>query len=60
VLPETDDKRVLFLVPWQSRAVFGTIDTGSGDLDPAGKASVSVQGAWLGDEQRGAGSENED
>ena len=33
VLPETDDKRVLFLVPWQSRAVFGTTDTGSGDLD---------------------------
>ena len=33
VLPETDDKRILFLVPWQSRAVFGTTDTGSGDLD---------------------------
>jgi glycerol-3-phosphate dehydrogenase len=33
VLPETDDKRILFLVPWGSRAVFGTTDTGSGDLD---------------------------
>lgn len=33
VLPETDDKRILFLVPWESRAVFGTTDTGSGDLD---------------------------
>jgi glycerol-3-phosphate dehydrogenase len=33
VLPETDDKRILFLVPWQSRAVFGTTDTGSGNLD---------------------------
>lgn len=33
VLPETDDKRILFLVPWQSRAIFGTTDTGSGDLD---------------------------
>jgi glycerol-3-phosphate dehydrogenase len=33
VLPETDDKRILFLVPWESRAIFGTTDTGSGDLD---------------------------
>ncbi len=33
VLPETEDKRILFLVPWGSRAIFGTTDTGSGDLD---------------------------
>ncbi len=33
VLPETEDKRILFIVPWESRAVFGTTDTGSGDLD---------------------------
>ena len=33
VLPETDDKRILFIVPWESRVVFGTTDTGSGDLD---------------------------
>jgi glycerol-3-phosphate dehydrogenase len=33
VLPETEDKRVLFIVPWQSRAIFGTTDTGTGDLD---------------------------
>lgn len=33
VLPETDDKRILFMVPWETRAVFGTTDTGSGDLD---------------------------
>lgn len=33
VLPETEDKRILFIVPWQSRAVFGTTDTGTGDLD---------------------------
>lgn len=32
VLPETSDKRILFLVPWQTRAIFGTTDTGSGDL----------------------------
>ncbi|HEX7733313.1 MAG TPA: glycerol-3-phosphate dehydrogenase/oxidase [Ktedonobacteraceae bacterium] len=33
VLPETEDKRILFLVPWGSRLIFGTTDTGSGDLD---------------------------
>jgi glycerol-3-phosphate dehydrogenase len=33
VLPETDDKRLLFIVPWESRVVVGTTDTGSGDLD---------------------------
>ena len=33
VLPETEDKRILFIVPWQSRAIFGTTDTGIGDLD---------------------------
>jgi glycerol-3-phosphate dehydrogenase len=33
VLPETDDKRILFIVPWGSRVLFGTTDTGSGDLD---------------------------
>ncbi|GCE09994.1 glycerol-3-phosphate dehydrogenase/oxidase [Dictyobacter aurantiacus] len=33
VLPETEDKRILFVVPWGSRAVFGTTDTGRGDLD---------------------------
>ena len=32
VLPQTDDRRLLFLVPWQSRALFGTTDSGSGDL----------------------------
>ena len=33
VLPETEDKRILFLVPWKSRVIYGTTDTGSGDLD---------------------------
>lgn len=33
VLPETEDGRILFIVPWQSRAIFGTTDTGEGDLD---------------------------
>lgn len=33
VLPETEDRRILFIVPWASRAIFGTTDTGSGDLD---------------------------
>ncbi|HEX9039210.1 MAG TPA: glycerol-3-phosphate dehydrogenase/oxidase [Ktedonobacterales bacterium] len=33
VLPETDDGRILFVVPWGDRAVIGTTDTGEGDLD---------------------------
>lgn len=33
VLPETEDKRILFVVPWGSRAIFGTTDTGTGDID---------------------------
>src|SRR5260370_14457676 len=33
VLPETYDRRVIFIVPWESRAVVGTTDTGTGDLD---------------------------
>ncbi len=32
VLPETDDRRLLFLIPWQSRVLFGTTDSGSGNL----------------------------
>jgi glycerol-3-phosphate dehydrogenase len=33
VLPETDDGRILFVLPWEDRAIIGTTDTGSGDLD---------------------------
>jgi glycerol-3-phosphate dehydrogenase len=33
VLPETEDKRILFIVPWESRAIYGTTDTGQGDLE---------------------------
>lgn len=33
VLPETDDGRILFVIPWESRAVIGTTDTGIGELD---------------------------
>ncbi len=33
VLPETEDGRIIFLVPWRSRVIVGTTDTGSGDLD---------------------------
>ena len=33
VIPETDDGRILFVIPWLSRAVIGTTDTGTGDLD---------------------------
>ncbi len=33
VLPETDDGRILFVLPWEDRALIGTTDTGAGDLD---------------------------
>lgn len=33
VLPETEDGRILFIVPWGARAIVGTTDTGTGDLD---------------------------
>lgn len=33
VLPETEDKRILFIVPWGTRAIFGTTDTGTGDVE---------------------------
>jgi glycerol-3-phosphate dehydrogenase len=33
VLPETDDGRILFVIPWGARAIIGTTDTGGGDLD---------------------------
>ena len=33
VLPETEDGRILYVIPWGSRAVIGTTDTGSGDLN---------------------------
>jgi glycerol-3-phosphate dehydrogenase len=33
VLPETEDGRILYVIPWQSRAIIGTTDTGPGDLD---------------------------
>ena len=33
VLPETADGRILYVVPWGSRAIIGTTDTGTGDLD---------------------------
>src|SRR5262249_37863128 len=31
VIPETEDGRILFVVPWGERALIGTTDTGSGD-----------------------------
>ena len=33
VLPETDDGRLLFLVPWGPRVTIGTTDTEGGDID---------------------------
>lgn len=42
VLPETEDKRILFIVPWESRAIFGTTDTGTGDLDHPTASNVDI------------------
>jgi glycerol-3-phosphate dehydrogenase len=42
VLPETDDRRVIFLVPWRSRVIVGTTDTGAGDLDRPAAAPSDV------------------
>ncbi len=42
VLPETEDKRILFLVPWESRVIFGTTDTGAGDLDHPAASPADV------------------
>jgi glycerol-3-phosphate dehydrogenase len=42
VLPETHDKRILFIVPWESRAIYGTTDTGTGDLDHPTATSEDV------------------
>lgn len=33
VLPETEDGRILYVIPWSVRAIIGTTDTGTGDLD---------------------------
>jgi len=33
VLPETDDGRLLFLIPWGDRVLVGTTDTEGGDVD---------------------------
>ncbi|HET8842435.1 MAG TPA: glycerol-3-phosphate dehydrogenase/oxidase [Ktedonobacteraceae bacterium] len=42
VLPETDDKRILFIVPWESRVIFGTTDTGKGNLDSPSATAKDV------------------
>jgi glycerol-3-phosphate dehydrogenase len=40
VLPQTEDNRILFVIPWEGRAIIGTTDTGDGDLDhPAASAA---------------------
>ena len=33
VLPETEDGRLLFLVPWGPRVTIGTTDTPGGNID---------------------------
>lgn len=43
VLPETTDGRILFVIPWESRAVIGTTDTGSGDLDHPVASAADIE-----------------
>jgi glycerol-3-phosphate dehydrogenase len=43
VLPETEDKRILFVLPWGSRAIIGTTDTGTGDLDHPTASAEDIQ-----------------
>jgi glycerol-3-phosphate dehydrogenase len=33
VLPETDDGRLLFIIPWEGRVLVGTTDTPGGDIE---------------------------
>lgn len=42
VLPETEDRRVVFVVPWRSSVLVGTTDTGDGDLDRPRAAADDV------------------
>ncbi|HEV2237125.1 MAG TPA: glycerol-3-phosphate dehydrogenase/oxidase, partial [Ktedonobacterales bacterium] len=42
VIPETEDGRILFVVPWGPRALIGTTDTGSGDLDDPEASPVDI------------------
>jgi glycerol-3-phosphate dehydrogenase len=43
VLPETDDGRILFVIPWGDRALIGTTDTGEGDLDHPEASSEDIE-----------------
>ncbi|MDQ2806837.1 MAG: glycerol-3-phosphate dehydrogenase/oxidase [Chloroflexota bacterium] len=43
VLPETDDGRLLFLVPWGPRITVGTTDTVGGDIDRPAAEPADVE-----------------
>jgi glycerol-3-phosphate dehydrogenase len=43
VLPQTEDDRILFVVPWEGRAIIGTTDTGSGDLDHPAASEEDIE-----------------
>ena len=43
VLPETEDGRLLFLVPWGARVTIGTTDTEGGDIEHPLAASEDVE-----------------
>ena len=43
MLPETEDGRIIFIVPWQSRALVGTTDEETHELDaPTATATRST------------------
>ncbi|MEO8285089.1 MAG: glycerol-3-phosphate dehydrogenase/oxidase [Chloroflexota bacterium] len=43
VLPETDDGRLLFLVPWGPRVTIGTTDTEGGDINDATAGPADIE-----------------
>ena len=43
VLPETDDGRLLFIVPWGNRVTIGTTDTQGGDLDDPRATEADIE-----------------
>ncbi len=42
VLPETEDGRLLFIVPWGPRVTIGTTDTQGGDIDHPGATQEDI------------------
>jgi glycerol-3-phosphate dehydrogenase len=43
VLPQTEDRRILFVIPWEGRAIIGTTDTEGGDLDHPASSQEDIE-----------------